>query len=72
MYRDYEHTIVITNRGLVQGDFFEQMERVISLHPHAVILREKDLTDEAVDNACIITPPALNLSLLLQSPVSQA
>ena len=46
MYRDYEHTIVITNRGLVQGDFFEQMERVISLHPHAVILREKDLTDK--------------------------
>ena len=28
--------------------------------------------DSAVDNACIITPPALNLSLLLQSPVSQA
>lgn len=49
MYRDYEHTIVITNRGLVQGDFFEQMERVISLHPHAVILREKDLTDEAYE-----------------------
>ena len=49
MYRDYAHTIVITNRGLVQGDFFEQMERVISLHPHAVILREKDLTDEAYE-----------------------
>ena len=49
MYRDYEHTIVITNRWLVQGDFFEQMERVISLHPHAVILREKDLTDEAYE-----------------------
>ena len=31
---------------LVQGDFLEQMEKVIALHPHAVILREKDLPDE--------------------------
>ena len=31
---------------LVQGDFLEQMEKVIALHPHAVILREKDLLDE--------------------------
>ena len=46
MYKKYEHTIVITNRTLVQGDFFEQMQKVILLHPHAVILREKDLPDE--------------------------
>ena len=46
MYKKYEHTIVITNRTLVQGDFFEQMQKVICLHPHAVILREKDLPDE--------------------------
>ena len=46
MYKKYEHTIVITNRALVQGDFFEQMQKVIRLHPHAVILREKDLSDE--------------------------
>ena len=46
MYKEYEHTIVITNRALVQGDFFEQMQKVICLHPHAVILREKDLVDE--------------------------
>ena len=26
MYKKYEHTIVITNRTLVQGDFFEQMQ----------------------------------------------
>ena len=26
MYKEYEHTIVITNRALVQGDFFEQMQ----------------------------------------------
>ena len=32
---------------LVQGDFLEQMQKVIHLHPHAVILREKDLPDDA-------------------------
>ena len=42
MYKEYEHTIVITNRALVQGDFFEQMQKVICLHPHAVILRVKE------------------------------
>ena len=47
MYKKYEHTIVITNRTLVQGDFFEQIQKVILLHPHAVILREKDLPDDA-------------------------
>ena len=46
MCKQYEHTIVITNRALVQGDFFKQMQKVIQLHPHAVILREKDLSDE--------------------------
>ncbi len=46
MCKQYEHTIVITNRALVQRDFFKQMQKVIQLHPHAVILREKDLSDE--------------------------
>ena len=46
MCKEYEHTIAITNRILVQGDFLEQMQKVIHLHPHAVILREKDLSDE--------------------------
>lgn len=49
MCKKYEKTIVITNRLLVQGDFLRQMKYVISLHPHAVILREKDLTDEAYE-----------------------
>ena len=47
MYKEYEHTIVITNRALVRGEFLEQMQKVICLHPHAVILREKDLPDDA-------------------------
>ena len=46
MCKQYEHTIAITNRALVQGDFLEQMQKVIQLHPRAVILREKDLSDE--------------------------
>ena len=43
----YEHTIVITNRALVKGDFLEQIERVLRLQPHGLILREKDLSDAA-------------------------
>ena len=46
MCKQYEHTIAITNRKLVQGDFLEQMQKVIHLHPHAVIIREKDLSDK--------------------------
>lgn len=46
----YEHTIVITNRHLVQGDFLKQLEKVTKLHPHALILREKDLTDDAYES----------------------
>ena len=50
MCNSYEHTIVITNRHLVQGDFLKQLEKVTKLHPHALILREKDLTDDAYEN----------------------
>ena len=49
MCNSYEHTIVITNRHLVQGDFLKQLEKVTKLHPHALILREKDLTDDAYE-----------------------
>ena len=50
MCNSYEHTIVITNRHLVQGDFLEQLEKVTKLHPHALILREKDRTDDAYES----------------------
>lgn len=49
MCNSYEHTIVITNRHLVQGDFLKQLEKVTKLRPHALILREKDLTDDAYE-----------------------
>ena len=50
MCNSYEHTIVITNRHLVQGDFLKQLEKVTKLHHHALILREKDLTDDAYES----------------------
>ena len=50
MCNSYEHTIVITNRHLVQGDYLKQLEKVTKLHPHALILREKDLTDDAYES----------------------
>lgn len=50
MCNSYEHTIVITNRHLVQGDFLKQLEKVTKMHPHALILREKDLTDDAYES----------------------
>lgn len=50
MCNSYEYTIVITNRHLVQGDFLKQLEKVTKLHPHALILREKDLADDAYES----------------------
>lgn len=50
MCNRYEHTIVITNRHLVQGDFLKQLEKVTKLHLHALILREKDLADDAYES----------------------
>ena len=50
MCNSYKHTIVITNRHLVQGDFLKQLEKVTKLHPHALILREKDLTDDVYES----------------------
>ena len=50
MCNSFKHTIVITNRHLVQGDFLKQLEKVTKLHPHALILRENDLTDDAYES----------------------
>ena len=43
---EYKNVITVTNRKLSSRPFMEQMERVVKLHPKAVILREKDLSDE--------------------------
>ena len=39
------HIIAVTNRRLCQRPFLEQLERVCSVRPAGVILREKDLTE---------------------------
>ncbi len=43
---DYRDCIAITNRHLAGREYFEQIRRIVSLGPYALILREKDLTDE--------------------------
>lgn len=37
--------ICVTNRKLVEGDFLEQIRRVLDEKPYALILREKDLRE---------------------------
>lgn len=39
----------MTNRHLVQGDFLRQVERVVRTKPAALILREKDLEEDAYE-----------------------
>lgn len=39
-------TICITNRHLVTGDYNTQIKKALSRRPYALILREKDLTEE--------------------------
>ncbi|MFR4402116.1 MAG: thiamine phosphate synthase, partial [Peptococcus niger] len=38
---------VVTERKLVAGDFLEHLRRIIAARPHAIILREKDLSFSA-------------------------
>ena len=42
----YSSVIAVTNRHLCSRPFMEQIDRVCSLHPKAVILREKDLSEQ--------------------------
>lgn len=42
----YEKLIVITDRRLCETDFLTQIRKVVRLQPRALILRERDLTDE--------------------------
>lgn len=43
----YENVIAVTNRKLCERPFLEQLKRVAALKPGAVLLREKDLPEEA-------------------------
>ena len=42
----YSHIIAVTNRHLCTRPFLEQIERICSCHPQAVLLREKDLSEQ--------------------------
>lgn len=56
MYENmYEKMIAVTNRHLVlendtDGAYLKQLTYVASLHPKAMVLREKDLTEESTKN----------------------
>ena len=41
--------ICVTNRHLVEGDYFEQIKKVIKAQPGAIVLREKDLSEQAYE-----------------------
>lgn len=43
---DFSKIIWVTNRKLCNREFLQQVERVCKLSPQAVILREKDLSEE--------------------------
>lgn len=45
--------ICVTNRHLAQGDFLCQIEKVVATKPAALILREKDLSEEAYERLAI-------------------
>ena len=40
------NTIVITNRKLVIGDYLSQIKKVANMKPRAMIIREKDMSDD--------------------------
>ena len=47
--------LVVTNKGICKGDFYERVEEIAKGRPEAIILREKDLTPEVyaiVAKAC--------------------
>lgn len=43
---DWSRLIAVTNRSLCQESFFGRLEKILRHHPRAVILREKDLTEQ--------------------------
>lgn len=59
----YQNLIAVTDRTLCRGDFLTQIEKIVSLQPCALLLREKDLSDdqylalaEKVQEICLAGP----------------
>ena len=46
---EYRNIIAVTNRKLCERHFLEQVERICQMHPKALILREKDLSESAYE-----------------------
>ncbi len=46
---EYRNIIAVTNRKLCERPFLEQVERICQIHPKALILREKDLSESAYE-----------------------
>ena len=40
------NTVCVTNRHLVKGDFIQQIEKILDMNPEAIVLREKDMSEE--------------------------
>ena len=43
---DWSRIIAVTNRRLCRDSFWERLEQIVRHHPQAVILREKDLSEQ--------------------------
>ncbi|MCR5482137.1 MAG: thiamine phosphate synthase [Clostridia bacterium] len=46
----YADLIAVTDRKSVRGDFLSRIKEVAGLHPKAIILREKDLSDAGYES----------------------
>ena len=70
MYREYGQVVAVTNRSLTERPFLEQIRRVCEMHPDALILREKDLSEkeyeESDGNLCRI-PGSMYFAYILES-----
>ena len=53
MYREYGQVVAVTNRSLTERPFLEQIRRVCEMHPDALILREKDLSEKEYEELAI-------------------
>ena len=43
----FDRVLAVTNRKLCQSDFLTQIERIAAAHPAGLVLREKDLDENA-------------------------
>ncbi len=70
-----DNIIAITNRHLSSRPFMEQLERVCKLHPHSIVLREKDMPEsEYLSLACDVISlcKEYNVQCILHSFVNVA